>query len=344
MSTRPRFPSLVLSWLAVAAVSAGVVWLAAFRPIEEPAQIDAGESSYALSRSEFADERPVEITVAPAPGQPLIVRGSGVLTAVDCTVGGRWTSGSSPVAVDGRGLLLLSAKEPWYRDLSLGDEGDDVANLQRALNHLGAGVSVSGKFDDATRAAWKKLAAKAHVPAEDGVFRLSQVVWLPEDEVTITHCPLAAAEDIAAGAAIATASSGHATVSLTPPADLFDGHRTLTVGAATVTLDKDLQLAGLDDIEAVLGTDEVAAAIARGAGEAVQVSGTLRLATPIPVYAVPPSSVLRDASAQVCVLSAGSPIAVEVVSSSLGLSYVRLEGDPPSAVDVYPTKDATCDS
>jgi hypothetical protein len=76
----------------------------------------------------------------------------------------------------------------------------------------------------------------------------------------------------------------------------------------------------------------------------VHVSGTLRLATPIPVYAVPPSSVLRDASAQVCVLSAGSPIAVEVVSSSLGLSYVRLEGDPPSAVDVYPTKDATCDS
>lgn len=67
MSTRSRFPSLVLSWLAVAAVSAGVVWLAAFRPIEEPAQTDARESSYALSRSEFADERPVEVTVAPAP-------------------------------------------------------------------------------------------------------------------------------------------------------------------------------------------------------------------------------------------------------------------------------------
>lgn len=194
MSAQLRFPTLVLSWLAVAAASAGVVWLAAFRPIEEPAQADAGESSYVLSRSEFADERPVEITVAPAPGQPLIVRGAGVLTAVDCTVGDRWTSGSSPVAVDGKGLLLLSAKEPWHRDLTLDDEGDDVANLQRALNHLGAEVSVSGKFDGATRAAWKKLAAKAHIPAEDGVFRLSQVVWLPEDEVTITQCPLAAGQ------------------------------------------------------------------------------------------------------------------------------------------------------
>lgn len=111
-----------------------------------------------------------------------------------------------------------------------------------------------------------------------------------------------------------------------------------------MTLDKDLQLADPDDIEVVLATAEVAAAIARGAGEAVQVSGTLRLATPIPVYAVPPSSVLRDASAHVCVLSAGSPVAVEVVSSSLGLSYVRLEGDPPPAVDVYPAKDATCAS
>lgn len=53
------------------------------------------ESSYVLSRSGFTDERPVEITVAPAPGQPLIVRETGVFTAVDRTVGGRWTSGSS---------------------------------------------------------------------------------------------------------------------------------------------------------------------------------------------------------------------------------------------------------
>lgn len=344
MSAHPRFPSLVLSWLAVAAVSVGVVWLAAFRPIEEPAQTDAGESSYALSPSEFADERPVEVTVAPAPEQPLIVRGSGVVTAVDCAVGGRWASGSTPVAVDGKRLLLLSAKEPWYRDLTLGDEGDDVANLQRALNHLGAEVSVSGEFYGATRAAWKKILDTAHIPARDGDFHPSQVVWLPEDEVTITQCPFAAGQDIAAGTAIATASSGHATVSLTPPVDLFDGHRTLTVGAVTVTLDKDLQLADPHDVAAVLATAEVAAATARGAGEAVQVSGTLRLATPIPVYAVPPSSVLRDASAQVCVLSAGSPVAVEVVSSALGLSYVRLEGDPPPAVDVYPAKDATCDS
>ena len=227
----------MLSWLAVAAVSAGVVWLAAVRPIEEPAQTDAGESSYALSPSEFADERPVEVTVAPAPEQPLIVRGSGVVTAVDCAVGGRWASGSTSVAVDGKRLLLLSAKEPWYRDLTLGDEGDDVVNLQRALNHLGAEVSVSGEFYGATRAAWKKILDTAHIPARDGDFHLSQVVWLPEDEVTITQCPFAAGQDIAAGAAIATASSGHATVSLTPPVDLFDGHRTSTVGAATVTLD-----------------------------------------------------------------------------------------------------------
>lgn len=344
MNARPSFPSFVLSWLVIAAVSAGVVWLAAFRPIEEPAQTEAGKSFYVLSRSEFADERPVEVTVVPAPGLPLIVRDSGVLTAVDCVAGDRWASGSSPVAVDGTGLLLLSAKEPWYRDLTLGDEGDDVANLQRALNQLGAEVSVSGKFYDATRAAWKKIVDTGRIPARDGDFRLSQVVWLPAGKVTITQCPLAAGQDVAAGATIATAGSGHATVSLTPPADLFDGPRTLSVGEATVTLDEDLQVADPDDAETVLATTEVAAAIARGTGEAVQVSGTVRLATPIPVYAVPPSSVLRDAAGRVCVLSGGSPTAAEVVSSSLGLTYVRLKNDPPSAVDVYPATDATCGS
>lgn len=344
MTRQVRFASLVLSWILVTAVSAGVVWLSAFRPIEEPGQEEVGESSYALTRSEFADERPVEVSVAPVPGRPLIVRGAGVLTAVDCAVGDRWVSGSSPVAVDGMGLLLLSGKEPWYRDLTVGDKGDDVANLQRALNRLGAEVAVSGQFYGATRAAWKKIADEADIPVRDGDFRLSQVVWLPEDEVTITGCPLTAGQDVAAGDVIATASSGNATVSLTTPADLFDGPRTLTVGATTVKLDEDLQLSDPDDAETLLATTEVATAIAQGAGETVRVSGALRLAAPIPVYAVPPSSVLRDASAQVCVLSVGSPVAAEVVSSSLGLTYVRLEGDPPPAVDVYPAKDATCGS
>lgn len=344
MSAPVRFPFLVLSWIAVAAASAGVVWLSAFRPVAEPLQEDERESSYILVRSEFADERPVEVRVAPDLGRPLIVRDSGVLTMVDCVVGDSWASGSSTVAVDGARLMLLSGNEPWYRDLTLGDEGEDVMNLQRALNRLSGEVTVSGRFDAATRAAWKKIAAKAQVPAKDGVFRLSEIVWLPEDEVAITQCPLAAGQDIADGAAIATAGSGSAAVSFAAPADLFDGVRTLSVGATTVKLDKDLGLIASEDAKAVLSTVEVAAAIAQGDGEAVQVSGALRLASPIAVYAVPPSAVLRDASARVCVLSAGSPVAAEVVSSGLGLTYVRLEDDPPPAVDVSPAEDATCGS
>ena len=344
MTTWVRFPLLVLSWVAVAAVSVGVVWLSAFRPLAEPVQEDESDSSYVLGRSEFADERPVEVRVAPEPGSPLIVRDSGVLTAVEYEVGDRWSSGSSTVAVDGAGLMLLSGKEPWYRDLTLGDEGADVMNLQRALNRLGGEVAVSGRFDAPTQAAWKKIAVKAHVPAEDGVFRLGEIVWLPGDEVVITECPLAAGQDIADGAVIATAGSGSAGVSFAAPADLFDGVRTLTVGAATVELDEDLELASPEDAKAVLSTVEATAAIAQGGGEAVQVSGVLRLASPIAVYAVPPSAVLRDASARVCVLSAGSPVTVDVVSSALGLTYVRLEDAPPPAVDVYPARDATCGS
>lgn len=344
MTTRVRFPLLVLSWVAVAAVSVGVVWLSTFRPLAEPMQEDESDSSYVVVRSEFADERPVEIRVAPEPGSPLIVRDSGVLTAVECVVGGTWSSGSSTVAVDGAALMLLSGEQPWHRDLELGDEGEDVMNLQRALDHLGGEVALSGRYDAATHAAWKKVAAKAQVPVEDGVFRLGEIVWLPEDEVAITECPLTAGQDIADGAAIATAGSGSAAVSFSAPADLFDGVRILTVGATTVELDESLGLVTANDIAAVLSTVEVTAAIAQGEGEAVQVSGALRLASPIAVYAVPPSAVLRDASARVCVLSGGLPVAVEVVSSALGLTYVRLEDDPPTAVDVYPAEDATCGS
>lgn len=344
MTGEVRFPVLVLSWIAVAAVSVGVAWLAAFRPVGDPTQADARESSYAVTRSEFSDERPVELNVTPAPDRPLIVRGSGVLTVVDCEVGQRWASGASVVAVGGGGLLLLGAKEPWHRDLALGDEGEDVVNLQHALGRLGPEVAASGRFDAATQVVWKKIAAEAGVPAPDGVFRLSRVVWLPEDEVTITQCPLAAGQDVAAGATIAMAESGFATVSFDVPLDLFEGPRTLSVGATTVTLDEDVRLFDPETVRAVVATAEVSAAISQGAGEIAPVGATLRLATPVRVYAVPPSSLVTDASARVCVLSGGSPVMAEVVSSALGLTYVKLEGNPPPAVDVYPARDATCSS
>ncbi|MDO5082729.1 hypothetical protein EII34_04780 [Arachnia propionica] len=344
MASEARLTTLVLSWLAVAGVSAGVVWVSAFRPITEPTEADAVESSYELSLSEFADERTVEVTITPEAGQPLVSRAGGTITGLDCAPGGQWVQGSSPAAVNGQRILLLNSAAPWYRDLTQDDKGEDVANLQRAINALGAEVGVTGTFDSATRAAWKKVLTAADLPAGEGDFLLSQVVWLPEAEVTITECPLVVGQDVAAGEALAKAGSGRSTMTFTPPADLFDGPRTLTIGETSIALTDDLLVADPTAVDALLATPEVASAIQRAKGEAVQLSGRLRLAEPIPVHAVPPSSVVKDASGRVCVLSGGTPHAAEVVSSALGLSYVRIDGDPPSAVDAHPAKEATCGS
>ena len=63
----------------------------------------------------------------------------------------------------------------------------------------------------------------------------------------------------------------------------------------------------------------------------VQLPVSWKLATPITVTVVPPSSVIGDTTAA-CVFTSGTPIPVSIVSSQLGRTYV-LPTTPLSTVD-----------
>jgi peptidoglycan hydrolase-like protein with peptidoglycan-binding domain len=68
--------------------------------------------------------------------------------------GGRLSAGGLAMAVDGRPVFVLPGGVPMHRDLSAGDAGPDVRQLEEALAGQGFGPgAVDGRYDAATAAA-----------------------------------------------------------------------------------------------------------------------------------------------------------------------------------------------
>lgn len=82
----------------------------------------------------------------------------GVVTASDLAVGAEVLSGTAVLRVNGRPIIVLTGPFALYRDLTLGDSGDDVVMLQHALvdaGHLRA--TPDGRFGPRTAAAVRAL-------------------------------------------------------------------------------------------------------------------------------------------------------------------------------------------
>lgn len=118
-------------------------------------------------------------------GQPVVATSAAVGGTVTWVAeeGSIIGQGDPLFTVDERPVVLVIGEVPAYRAMALGDEGSDVAALQRALVDLGhagdSGFSVEGVFDEDTLAAvllWQS-AIGAHT---DGVVNLGEVVFLTE--------------------------------------------------------------------------------------------------------------------------------------------------------------------
>ncbi|MEV4616613.1 peptidoglycan-binding protein [Kitasatospora sp. NPDC049258] len=129
--------------------------------------------------------------------------GRSVVTKLPLKAGDRILAGQSVLEVSGRPVFALPGELPVYRDLRPGATGQDVEQLQRALESLGFS-SVGdrrGSFGEATKAAVKAFyAARGYDPlpaAPDGDAQLSAA-----------HDAVTAAERAAADARDALAAAG----------------------------------------------------------------------------------------------------------------------------------------
>jgi peptidoglycan hydrolase-like protein with peptidoglycan-binding domain len=157
--------------LTLVVVLAIVGWLAA-RQIRSPARIAADTAppkpsavTVPVVRRTLFTEVIVRGTVRYGAPQPVVLATSGLKRAATKQGGSdivtrppikgtRLDAGRVAMAVDGRPVFVLPGAVPMHRDLSPGDTGPDVRQLERALAAQGFGPgAVDGRYDGATAAA-----------------------------------------------------------------------------------------------------------------------------------------------------------------------------------------------
>lgn len=102
---------------------------------------------------------------------------SGVLTSLDVADGDTVSVGDRLYSVDLRPVVAAVGTVPAFRDLSQGDHGADVAQVQRFLIDLGyLDGSADGDFGPVTKQAVRAWQAKLGVE-KDGIVRASDIVF-----------------------------------------------------------------------------------------------------------------------------------------------------------------------
>jgi hypothetical protein len=319
-----------------ALVAAGVLLAVGLAPAAPPAVLAVatpGATAPAVA-AVFDDQRRVDVSFDSGEAVTLTAPVGGVLTRQPCTTAGTLTSGSVVAHVDERPLLGLHTRVPLYRDLQVGDRGDDVRAVQDELSRLGRPVDGDGRLGPRTARVVTALLreAGAELPEAPGVLSRDQVVWLPRPTTATTTCTALGAT-LAPGDTLASAPAPVTAVRLsTRPRDLAPGDRDLEVLGVTGPLTDESGSTDPDFLAALASANGV-----HELADDDEVPATLRLREPLAVLQVPAAALAEpDATGAACLAVPGRSLPAEVVGSALGASLVRLPAgvDPPQEVSL----------
>lgn len=177
---RPRGTVAAWSLACVAATGAGVVagWQL-LGPSPVPAEDGATRLTYRVQDGSVG--RTASYTAHASREQvPLgVASGSGVVTGHGPRPGEVVESGTVLLRVDERPVVVLDGEVPSYRDLALGDTGEDVRQLQLHLRAAGLlTAAADGDLGPSTVRAVRSWQRSLGVPP-DGVVRAGDVVFTP---------------------------------------------------------------------------------------------------------------------------------------------------------------------
>jgi peptidoglycan hydrolase-like protein with peptidoglycan-binding domain len=96
-----------------------------------------------------------------------LAAGDGVVTAVTAAPGDQLVAGAVAAEVNGRPVLVLPGEFRAYRDLTPGDSGADVAQLQRGLTAAGFWVPETGYFGELTTEAVNEMYSAVNYDASE---------------------------------------------------------------------------------------------------------------------------------------------------------------------------------
>jgi peptidoglycan hydrolase-like protein with peptidoglycan-binding domain len=131
-----------------------------------------------VTKQDLVDTTSVDGTLGYGDATALSARASGTLTSL-AAEGSIVTSGSRLYAVDARPVVLLTGSVPAYRRMSVGVEGADVQQLEKALKALGyKGFTVDSKYTASTATAVRKWQKSLGVE-KTGAVEVGDVVFGP---------------------------------------------------------------------------------------------------------------------------------------------------------------------
>ncbi|MDR0433197.1 MAG: peptidoglycan-binding protein [Bifidobacteriaceae bacterium] len=306
----------------IAGVGAGVVVMRDLVP--EVVSEAVGPDLVEVRTSVFADEisLPVEPVVLPA-GAVLLAK-AGVVTKETCVVGGAVTSGEVVVWLDDSPVVGLRLRVPPWRDIVRGAKGRDVRSLQRELRHLGYEAPATGVVDyttvQAIRAFWQDR-GRERVES----VAMSDIAWLPEEGLTASECPLRLGSHASDGEAAVVTGGGLDRVEVDTERVAVSGARLARVDGFAVEMPADGVIEDAGFLNALGGSGIYKRWVAEEGLSTLTVE--TELATPIDVVGVPPSAVYELNGDSGCVTTPNGPIAVRVVTSQLGETFVVPAGD-----------------
>ncbi|MEN0086411.1 MAG: peptidoglycan-binding domain-containing protein [Leifsonia sp.] len=356
----PRWSASLAILIVLAALAVGALVGALLVPAPVPSAIAPRVRADTVKATQVstADEQDVTLTLTIASERALTVPVSGVVTTTTCRSGGSVSSGTSGFSVNDVPLVYFASDRPLWRDLTVGDVGEDVRSVQRELARLGYPVQVDGRFGPSTLRALSGVVTAAGV---DDASRwtglpLSRFIWLPAETARTLSCDVQVGAQVAVGDRIATLPRGIAEARVSPlPERLVAGERVAVVGDLALPVDESGTVAGGEPLALLAASNAFQDYSQKSGGRVTRepaasdggadpgVPAVLRLTKPIAVFSVPAAAVYSVSDTSGCVLDAAGPMPVTIVASRLGRSLVQPDGGRKlGSVSLATTKAPSC--
>ena len=341
--------ALIASVVVLASLAVGLTCGFLLVQPSAPASLGAERplKSLAVTQTSFDDPQDASVTVVPGPTRTLTSAVGGRLTSFSCAVGSRMTSGTSAFSIDGTPILLLATGVPLWRDIRIGDHGDDITALQTELTRLGFGANADGKWGARSQNAYESLLRKRGMRLDpSGGVSAERIAWLPSETAAVSNCAASVGDTVEptqavarfpaglASATVAVGSTGSAgsagsagSTGSTGSAKSQTGDRVIVVDDARIPLPADGRLTDQDALDTIANSFGYRQAMSGTDGgpddQQPSIAFQTVLTTPLRVAVVPPSAVYGLEGNRGCVRQRGNSVPVSIVGSQLGETLIR---------------------
>ncbi len=173
-------------------------------PLEQ--DLEAEPLLVRLEREQVATSAPVEIGLTWREGQSLRTGTAGLVTRLSIESGDSVSSGVAFMSINGQEVVAISSDEPFYRSLSVGAKGADVAQLHAVLRSTGdmdGETSDDQVFGPLLAAAVTRFNAR-HFATKSALFDHTKIVWIESGQFLVESLLVRAGDELLVGGEIAT--------------------------------------------------------------------------------------------------------------------------------------------